>query len=211
MSKSITGVIDYGVGNIRSVCNAVSAADGTPLLTSDHDKLRKCDRLILPGVGAYSHGMSELKSRGLINLIKEMTNRDVPLLGICLGMQMLANTSLEFGKTQGLGFVDGVVDKLNHADCNIKLRLPHVDWKPIDVVNNSHEWLFKGVDSDAKFYFIHSYALPETAPHLIAKAEYNSINFAAIVANKNIIGTQFHPEKSGVNGLQLIKNFLDRG
>lgn len=211
MAKSITGVIDYGVGNIRSVCNAVLAVDGTPLLTSDHDKLRKCDRLILPGVGAYGHGMNELRSRGLINLIKEMTDQGVPLLGICLGMQMLAKTSLEFGKTQGLGFVDGVVDKLNHADQNINLRLPHVDWKQIDIVNNSEKWLFKGIKPDAKFYFIHSYALSEKVPHLIAKAEYNSINFAAIVANKNIIGTQFHPEKSGVNGLQLIKNFLDRG
>ena len=209
--SSSTGVIDYGVGNVRSVCNAISAVGGTPILSSDPRELSLCDRLILPGVGAFRHGMNELKIRNLDTIIKEMTEKDIPLLGICLGMQMLAESSLEFGKTQGLGFIKGTVEPLAAANKNDQLRLPHVDWKKIDINNNAPKWLFKGIDKNSKFYFIHSFAIPFPGPDIIAKADYDGINFASVVRVKNIIGTQFHPEKSGLNGLKLIKNFLDRG
>jgi glutamine amidotransferase len=209
--SSLTGIIDYGVGNIRSVFSAVEAVGGKPMLTSDCKELDKCDRLILPGVGAFGHGMSELKARGLGNHVKKVAAEGKPLLGICLGMQMLSNSSLEFGATAGLGLVDGVVSPIDTHDSTRPLRLPHVAWKKLTRINASAGWLFEGVDPSAMFYFIHSYAIPVTSVDAVATADHDGIDFAAVVAVNNVIGTQFHPEKSGPAGLKMLKNFISRG
>lgn len=209
MTKTnFTGVIDYGVGNVRSVCSAVEAVGGRPVLSSDPDELMKCDRLILPGVGAFAHGMAELRTRGLNEALRSAVTDGVPLLGICLGMQMLAQSSLEFGESAGLGLAQGVVSLIRSRDPMRRLRLPHVAWKPLERKSESAAWLFEGVDPDARFYFIHSYALPATSADVVAVAEIDGNEFAAVLAIRNVIGTQFHPEKSGPEGLKILKNFV---
>lgn len=209
--KSLTGIVDYGLGNVRSVFSAVEAVGATPILTSDPDRLMECDRLILPGVGAFSHGMAELRSRGLDTLITNAAADGKPLLGICLGMQMLAQSSLEFGETNGIGIADGVISLIASDDPEQQLRLPHVAWKPLQRKNDAAAWLFDGVDLQARFYFIHSYAVPPTSSDVIATADHDGIEFAAVLCVDNVIGTQFHPEKSGPEGLKLLKNFVLKG
>jgi glutamine amidotransferase len=207
----LTGVIDYGTGNVRSVCNAVEAVGGRPILSSDPDQLLRCDRLILPGVGAFAHGMAELRSRGLDAVLKSAVSDGMPMLGICLGMQMLAKSSLEFGESAGLGIAQGVVSLIQSTDPARIPRLPHVAWKTIEWKNEGGAWLFEGVDPDARFYFIHSYAVPATSPDVAAVAEIDGIEFAAVLAVNNVIGTQFHPEKSGPEGLKILRNFVMKG
>lgn len=212
MTKTnLTGVIDYGVGNVRSVVSAVEAVGGRPVLTSDPAELLGCDRLILPGVGAFAHGMAELRSRGLDTVVKTAVRDGMPLLGICLGMQMLAQSSLEFGNSAGLGLAEGVVSLIQSPDPAQTLRLPHVAWKAIQRQSNAAAWLFDGVDPDARFYFIHSYAVPATSPDVVAVAEIDGNAFAAVLAVGTVVGTQFHPEKSGPEGLKMLKNFVMKG
>ncbi|WP_407496742.1 imidazole glycerol phosphate synthase subunit HisH [Pseudooceanicola sp. MF1-13] len=212
MTKSnLTGVINYGVGNVRSVCSAVEAVGGRPVLSSDPAELLGCDRLILPGVGAFAHGMAELKSRALDTVLKTAVSDGMPLLGICLGMQMLAQSSLEFGETRGLGLAQGVVSLIQSADPARTLRLPHVAWKKLERKSDAAGWLFQGVDPDSHFYFIHSYAVPAASTDVVAVAEIDGNEFAAVLAVGNVIGTQFHPEKSGPEGLKMLKNFVMKG
>lgn len=210
-STSLTGIIDYGVGNVRSVFNAVKAVGGTPVLTASTDELLACDRLILPGVGAFAHGMAELKSRGLDTLIRQAAQDDMPIMGICLGMQMLTRKSLEFGDTEGLGLVDGVVSLIEPTKPDQLLRLPHVGWKPLMRTSDDAGWLFEGIDLDARFYFIHSFAVSSDSAHVAATADYDGASFGAVLSVGNVVGAQFHPEKSGPEGLKMLKNFLMKG
>lgn len=209
--SNLTGVIDYGVGNVRSVCSAVEAVGGRPVLSSDPAELLGCDRLILPGVGAFAHGMAELRSRGLDTVLKTAVSDGMPLLGICLGMQMLAQRSLEFGESDGLGLAQGVVSLIQSTDPAGMLRLPHVAWKKLERKSDAAGWLFDGVDPDARFYFIHSYSVPATSWDVAAVAEVDGVEFAAVLAVDNVVGTQFHPEKSGPEGLKMLKNFIMQG
>ena len=206
--SSLTGIIDYGVGNVRSVLSAVEKVGGNPVLTSNYEEIKRCDRLILPGVGAFTHGMTELHERGLDILIKDEVQKGKPLLGICLGMQMLTTGSLEFGHTKGLGLIEGLVSQLQPISGAPSIRLPHVDWKPMCRASDDQEWFFAGVNPEARFYFIHSFCRQDNEADVIAWAEYCGIRFAAVVARGNVIGTQFHPEKSGPEGLQMIRNFI---
>lgn len=209
--NSLTGILDYGVGNVRSVQSAVSKVGGSPILTDDYDQLLACDRLILPGVGAFAHGVAELKTRGLDTVLHRSIDAGKPLLGICLGMQMLTSRSLEFGDTPGLNFTAGTVAPLEPAAGAPPVRLPHVAWKPLRRAPGPNDWLFEGVDPDARFYFIHSFAAQGDPTDVIAWADYDGIEFAAVVGRDNIVGTQFHPEKSGVEGLKMLKNFVEKG
>lgn len=209
-NSSLTGIIDYGVGNVRSVLSAVEKVGGNPVLTSNHEELMRCDRLILPGVGAFAHGMAELHERGLDALIKDEVHKGKPLLGICLGMQMLTSGSLEFGYTKGLGLVEGMVSQLQPVSSAPSIRLPHVDWKPLQRATGDQEWFFSGVNPESRFYFIHSFGAQENRTDVAAWAEYCGIRFAAVIARGNVIGTQFHPEKSGPEGLRMIRNFVTK-
>jgi glutamine amidotransferase len=210
-SISLTGIIDYGVGNVRSVMNAVKEVGGTPFLTGSPQDLLACDRLILPGVGAFAHGMSELKSRGLDTLIRKAAQDGKPIMGICLGMQMLTNMSLEFGETQGLCITDGLVSLIESTKPDQVLRLPHVAWKPLIRTSDEAAWLFKGIEPNARFYFIHSFAVTKDSAHVVATADYEGVSFGAVLSLRNVVGTQFHPEKSGPDGLKMLKNFITKG
>ena len=208
---SSTGIIDYGVGNLRSVFNAVKAVGGEPVLTGSAKELLACDRLILPGVGAFAHGMAELKSRGLDTLIKDAAQNGKPVMGICLGMQMLAQDSLEFGETKGLGLADGVVSMIAPPNPDQLLRLPHVGWKQLTQTSDQAAWLFAGIEPEARFYFIHSFALSSNSAHVVATADHDGVAFCAVLSVGNVVGTQFHPERSGPQGLMMLKNFVMKG
>jgi len=210
-ASSLTGIIDYGVGNIRSVRSAVEKVGGTPVVSSDPAELLACARLILPGVGAFAHGMGELKARGLDAVVQQAAADGFPVLGICLGMQMMMSRSLEFGDTQGLGLASGTVTLIETPKGATQLRLPHVAWKPLERIDARAEWFFDGVDRDARFYFIHSFAAQGHVPDAAAWSAHDGVRFAAVVARSNVVATQFHPEKSGLAGLRLLGNFVSKG
>lgn len=195
------GIVDCGTSNLRSVENVFTFLGSESTITGDPALLDRCDRLVLPGVGTFAHAMTNLKSSGLDQAIREFSASGRPVLGICLGMQLLADLGTEPSETSGLGLIPGKIVKLE-AD----VRLPHVGW---NTVNKTQEHpLLKGVKAGVDFYFVHSYYFQAAdESHVLAQADYG-FPFPCIVARDNVIGTQFHPEKSQKHGLKLLKNFL---
>ena len=197
---SSVAIIDYGVGNLRSVEKAFAAVGVDAIVTGDTDLLQKTERLVLPGVGAFGACMRELDRHGFVDLIIERVQHGTPLLGVCVGMQMLFEESSEFGQTKGLGLLRGSVSRFSSD-----LTVPHVGWNQVNQ-RTSHP-LFEDVSQESFFYFVHSYFCEPSDENLgIGTTDYG-VSFASIVAEKNICGVQFHPEKSQAAGLQLLKNF----
>lgn len=197
---SRVAIIDYGVGNLRSVEKAFAAMDCEAVVSSDIALLQGAERLVLPGVGAFASCMKALRERGFDSLVQERAAAGRPLLGICVGMQMLFEVSDEFGKTRGLGLLPGRVRRFE-----TELVVPQVGWNRIHQ-RRAHP-LFAGVADGAFCYFVHSfYCEPETADLVVGETEYG-VNYASVVAQQNICGVQFHPEKSQHVGLQMLKNF----
>ncbi len=193
-------IIDYGMGNLRSVEKAVEAVGGTPSISPDPDAVRNAERLILPGVGAFGDAMENLRQRGLDRAICEAVREGKPLLGLCLGLQLLFSQSEEFGLHQGLNLIPGKVLRFDEAG----LRVPHVGWNILNM-KRQHP-IFQGIKSGRDFYFVHSYAIVcERETDLLAVTEYGG-EVTAVIGRANILGVQFHPEKSQVNGLRLIEN-----
>lgn len=197
-------IINYGMGNLTSVSNAVAALGATPTLASDRCGLEAADRLILPGVGAFGEAMDRLRSLGLIEpLAGHVLGTRKPILGICLGMQLLASSSLEHGQHAGLGWIEGEVRPIPSAD---GLRIPHVGWNAVRIVHQSP--LVANLSGEPTFYFVHSYHfVPVDRGVVLGETDYGQ-PLAAIVGKDNIFGTQFHPEKSQGAGLALLKSFL---
>lgn len=204
------GVVDYGVGNLRSVSNALAHLGARPLVSGEASQLEGCDRLVLPGVGAFAHGMQALKERGLDAFVRGWAAGQRPLLGICLGMQLLLEASSEFGETPGLGILPGRVDALPQLGSSrqVPLRLPHVGWAALQSRAEPAPDLLDGVPQEARFYFVHSYACRAEHPDCAATAGYRGIRFAAFLRRGQVLGVQFHPEKSGPPGLRLLRNFV---
>ena len=193
-------IIDYGVGNLRSVEKAFAATGSVAIISDDVDELRLADRLVLPGVGAFSACMNALRERGLDKLVRDRAEQGTPLLGVCVGMQMLFAESEEFGKTSGLGLLAGRVRRFPH-----ELLVPQVGWNQIKQ-QTAHP-LFDGIEDESFFYFVHSYYCdPAAAQVAIGKTDYGQ-SYASVVAQKNICGVQFHPEKSQSAGLKMLHNF----
>ena len=195
-------IIDYGVGNLRSVEKAFQAGGTEAVVSSDERVLRAAQRLVLPGVGAFRACMSALAERGFDELVRERVAAGTPLLGVCVGMQMLFEESEEFGTTRGLGFLRGRVRRFAED-----LRVPQVGW-------NQVEWakphaLAEGIGSGEFFYFVHSfYCETEDAAVVLGRTEYGG-GYASVVARANVCGVQFHPEKSQSAGLRLLRNFAE--
>ncbi len=209
MNSCEVGVIDYGIGNLRSVSNALTALGAMPVVSKSPSRLMECSHLILPGVGAFKKGMEALNERNLVPFLNEVVENEKPLLGICLGMQLLMESSTEFGNANGLGFVQGEVKRI--GCCSDKnMRLPHVSWKPLSF-NGGESTLglkiLEGV-SDQEFYFIHSYCVDFKNLSCDAYTSFYGEKVAAVVSKNKVIGTQFHPEKSGPSGLKVLSNFL---
>ncbi len=209
------GIIDYGVGNLRSISNALNEIGAENIVSSNKKELEDCQRLILPGVGAFNHGVNSLKERDLINFIKNQHTNKKPILGICLGMQLLTESSYEFGETKGLGIIEGKVQKItNINNPNKNLRLPIVGWFNFEETNinfNNNDFLDKVLTKrlkEEKYYFIHSYSVNPESNGVIAITEHLQTKTTAVIAKGNTIGTQFHPEKSGIYGLEFLKSFI---
>ena len=200
----MTGIIDYGMGNLRSVENALHRLKQPCLISGKAEELATCDRLILPGVGAFGDCMNNIHERGLYSFLQDEVKKGKPLLGICLGMQMLFESSEEKGNTKGFGFLKGKIVRINDPD----VPVPEIGW-------NMLEWnhpcaLQKQLSPRPFVYFVHSYyATDLNDEDLVAYAQYGKVKVPGLVKKGNVTGCQFHPEKSGEDGLKILKYFTE--
>jgi len=199
-------VVDYGLGNIASVIGAIEKLNFSATISSNEDVLLKSDHLILPGVGAFKDGMQNLQDLNLISVLNHIViEKKVPILGICLGAQLMMSSSDEFGEHKGLDWVPGQVRRLTSKDPNI--RVPHVGWNEVSI--KKQDPLFSNIkEKDPLLYFVHSHAIYTSKLPIIGATCDHGENFIAAFSYENIFGTQFHPEKSQKTGLKILKNFL---
>ncbi|MEA2643382.1 MAG: imidazole glycerol-phosphate synthase subunit HisH [Chloroflexota bacterium] len=190
-------IVDYGVGNVRSVERALAHAGAYPLLIADPDGLDEADGIVLPGVGAFAPALEKLTAAGLGTRVVELARRGTPILGVCLGYQLLFEESMEHGRHQGLGLLPGVVREVDNSEL-----LPVIGW--CRVTQTDHTPLWEGVADGSYMYFVHSYT-PDSTKHSVGSSDHSP---AAASARRNVMGTQFHPEKSGADGLRVYENFV---
>lgn len=196
-------IIDYGMGNLKNVYNALKYLNIQSKISNEIKDIKMADKLILPGVGAFNKAMDNLNNLELSNVIKEKVNSGTPLLGICLGMQMIFKKGYENGICEGLGFIDGEVKLLEPKE---KVKIPHIGWNKLEY--NKKNNLINGLDENSFVYYVHSYAVTNIKDeNLIGFSNYGGIKVPSMVFNGNVYGTQFHPEKSGEVGLKILKNF----
>ncbi|MDP6636599.1 MAG: imidazole glycerol phosphate synthase subunit HisH [Phycisphaerae bacterium] len=202
------GIIDYGMGNIRSVHRALERAGGDTQLVTNPDQLARVDKIVLPGVAAFEDAITQLRSQELLEPIVQAVKQGSPYLGFCLGLQLLFDVSYENGEHQGMGLVSGEVVRFDLADqtSDLPLRVPHMGWNRI-------EWdrpcpMLEGIDSGSYVYFAHSYHVAPTNEKVIATSTEYGYSFTSAVWKDNIFATQFHPEKSQAVGLRLLENFV---
>lgn len=199
------GIINYGSGNITSVQNAIKYYENIDVsIVSEADEMRLYDKLILPGVGAFKPAIDKMKEKSLDKGLEEYIKSGNYLLGICLGMQLLASKSFEHGEHNGLGFIEGEIKSF--SDLDLDIRVPHMGWNSIDYKEHK---LFASIENKSDFYFVHSYYFnPKEEKNILAYTKYG-VEFASMVQNDNVLGAQFHPEKSQESGLTILKNFLE--
>ncbi len=196
-------IVDYGMGNLRSVEKAFEASGARPKVSSQIKDVERAEKLVVPGVGAFTHAMKELRSRRLIEPIKEKIKSGAPYLGLCLGLQLLFSRSEEGDRVKGLGLVPGNVVRLRG-----KLKVPHMGWNTLEVKKSGCP-ILKRVKSGDYFYFVHSYyGVPEDKSWVLTQTSYGK-HFCSAIWKDNIFATQFHPEKSQAAGLRIIKNFIE--
>jgi len=202
-------IIDYGLCNIFNVVEAFKHIGCKVIVTDQIDKINKADYLVLPGVGAFKNGMSGLNNKHLIEPVINYIKQSRPFLGICLGMQMMMSSSSEFGETLGLNIIPGHVEKIPNKSGNKIHKIPHIGWNSLIMNDNNSRDLFMKKRNTYPVYFVHSYmANCDDPAHCIAYTDYNGLKIPAIVKKYNAIGCQFHPEKSGYIGLDLLKKFI---
>lgn len=209
--KKIT-IVDYGLGNLDSIQRAFRHLGSEAVISSDPGEIANSDRLVLPGVGAFGAAMANLRERRLIEPLGEYFHSDRPVLGICLGMQLFMERSEEQGEHEGLGWIAGEVkclSTLTQGDRN-GVKVPHIGWSELD--SNGLDWtgtILSGIKNCEYVYFAHSYVvIPQAMSQALAHAKYGGAVFCAVIASENIIGCQFHPEKSGNAGLGILRNFV---
>ena len=198
-------VVDYGVGNMFSIRSSFARVGENVLITSDKRELEKADKILLPGVGAFKDAIGKLRDTGLDQLLIEQADKGKPLMGICLGMQLLFERSFEYGEHKGLGLLKGSVEPMK-GYVNKNLKVPHIGWNALHLVKDHP--LLKGINEGDFVYFVHSYYARDCAESLLAVTEYDK-PITAAVAKDNVMGCQFHPEKSGNVGLNMLKAFCD--
>lgn len=196
-------IIDYGMGNLKNVYNALKYLNIPSKISQEVAEIKNADKLILPGVGAFNKAMYNINSMGLTEVISEKVNNGTPLLGICLGMQMIFKKGYENGECNGLGFIDGDIKLLEPKE---NVKIPHIGWNKLEC--NRENNLLKGLAENSFVYYVHSYAASNVKDeNLIGFSNYGAIKVPSIVCKGNVYGTQFHPEKSGEVGLKILKNF----
>ncbi|MFL6763149.1 MAG: imidazole glycerol phosphate synthase subunit HisH [Sphingomicrobium sp.] len=201
------GIVNYGMGNLASVQKAVETLGHSAFVTDDPAHLTNCERIILPGVGAFAEGMDRLEAGGWPDAIRHAVKAGTPVLGICLGMQFLADRGDEGGERPGLGLVSGEIVSLRSMECGE--RVPHAGWN--EARRARADPLFDGLPEVADYYFVHSYAFrPSRTENVLATTDYGC-EITAVVRNRRVWGTQFHPEKSSKAGLRLLRNFIELG
>ncbi|MBL8203795.1 MAG: imidazole glycerol phosphate synthase subunit HisH [Blastocatellia bacterium] len=198
-------IIDYGIGNLRSVEKAFTAQGIDAIVTRDENVLRNADKLVLLGVGAFGYAMQSLRELGFDQLVIEAAHAGKPIIGLCVGLQMMFEEGHEFGVHKGLGLLKGKVVKFPEG-----LHVPHIGWNQV-ALQSAHQQhpIFRDLDDQSFFYFVHSYYVePEDASCVMGTTDYG-ITYASICGRDNIVGVQFHPEKSQATGLKLLKNFAE--
>ncbi|MCH7707929.1 MAG: imidazole glycerol phosphate synthase subunit HisH [Myxococcales bacterium] len=206
-------VIDYGVSNLLSVRRALEHCDAEVELVQTAGAIRAADRVVLPGVGAFEDGMRGLRDRSFVDPIREFADTGRPFLGICLGMQMMFDASEEFGEHEGIGLIPGrIVPIPRHGLTGAAHKIPHIGWNTLGSAASGRDWggtVLDGIDDGSYAYFVHSFtAAPAQDDDRLADTDYNGLVLSAVVASGNLYGAQFHPEKSGATGLQVVRNFL---
>ena len=196
--KLKVGIIDYGIGNWGSIKNSLSRLGFRTILSKNKNELKKSDLLFLPGVGAYKPAMKAILERGLDTLIYESANQKKPIIGICLGMQLLGRSSLEGDFTKGLNLIDEDVKPLKSDEC-------HIGWNSIRLVKEDK---YFNLNNDTEFYFNHSYGFSPETKYSVCITNFNSVNFTSIIRKDKIVGLQFHPEKSQIPGLKFLKELI---
>lgn len=209
MGKTV--IVDYGSGNLFSVATALSKVNADVILSANPEVIAKADRLVLPGVGAFSAVWELLASENLIEPIRAFIAKDRPFLGICVGMQMMMQRSEEFGMHPGLGIIKGVVAKIAETGSDgAPHPVPRIGWYPL--IKNTQSWqgtLFDGISEEDAVYFVHSFAAqPDDPWNILADSDYNGNSVTAAIIKDNAVGVQFHPEKSGPVGLRILQNFV---
>lgn len=197
------GIIDYNMGNLASVYNACHLLDAKAHIVKDPNELKNYSRIILPGVGAFGDAMKNLNQTGMRQAILEYAKSGKPMMGICLGMQLLFESSLEFGEHEGLGLIDGHIVKFDKTQMHEEIKIPHMGW---NTIQNKTSMLFHGLNNPF-LYFVHSYHVETSDSNVIGYTQYG-YKFASAVNKDNIYGVQPHPEKSHDNGLRILKNFM---
>ena len=201
-------VVDYGVGNLFSLRSSLETIGADVTVTGDAAVLRRADKIILPGVGAFEDAAAKLRESGLDAVLREEAASGKPIMGICLGMQMLFDKSLEYGEHEGLGLIPGIVSPIADVIPD-ELKIPHIGWNALHLGENKHP-LFRYLEEGDCVYFVHSYYAAKCENSIIATAEYGA-ELTAAVANGNVCGCQFHPEKSGDVGLKILRAFCEGG
>lgn len=206
--KKRVAIIDYGVGNLRSLIRAFEYLGTNAFVSENAKEIENSDAIVLPGDGTFKAGMDGLKLRNLIETVKNFANSGKPLLGICLGAQILLSEGLEFGKRNGLAIIPGIVNTFPSAT---KEKIPHIGWNKL-LLPNGGSWrnsILSNVKKGSTVYFIHSYIMePRKKENILAQTAYGEITFTCLIQKGNVYGCQFHPEKSGKIGLQIINNFI---
>ena len=204
-------IIDYGIGNIYSVREALKRNGVSPIVASDPNVIRKADRLILPGVGAFGKAISRIRERHLDIAIKDFVHTGKPFLGICVGMQLLLSNGSEFGYHKGLGYIEGSVDKIVFKDTNEKVRVPIIGWQNI-IASDKYIWdnsLLHKIPEKNSFYFVHGYsAKVSNAKNIVSFYKVKGQKITAAIQKDNVFGVQFHPERSSRFGSMLLENFI---
>ncbi len=209
-SKVTVGILDYGIGNVKSMANALERIGATPLLTRIETEILNADALIFPGVGAFAKGMNNINEFNLRDLIFKFVETGKPFLGVCLGMQLLLDESDEFGTTPGLGLIKGRVTTMP-LPSDSQYKLPHISWNGIHkpTAGRWDNTILAQTPENADVYFVHTFvAMPNNPEDVLATAEYGGTTFCSAIQHKNIYGVQFHPEKSGEVGLNILRSFV---
>lgn len=200
----MTVIVDYDAGNLKSVEKALVFLGDKPVITRDREEILKADRVILPGVGAFGDAMDKLSGYGLVDVLHQVAERKIPFLGICLGLQLLFESSEESPGKEGLGILPGRILRIPSGP---GLKIPHMGWNSLEIKPQSR--LFQGIESGAYVYFVHSYYLQAENEKLVSATARYGVQIHAAVERENVFGCQFHPEKSSRIGLGILKNFLE--
>ena len=211
MTKAV--IIDYGIVNLKNIRRGLEHVGGQVATAVDPDTVFKADRVILPGVGAFESGIKELRTHGMDEAIKYVASAGRPVLGICLGMQMLLGSSFEYGEHKGLDLIPGKVEAIPTGEPGKRKRkIPHIGWNSLMCSSHSKGWEDSCLDNTqdgAYFYFCHSFmAVPKFEAHVLAQCDYEGLSVTAAIMKDNVTGLQFHPERSGPEGLNVLRHFL---